>query len=248
MRLVFLLALAACARSQAPAPAADAPAPTPPPAAAPAPAAPPGEAPTLFADMVGHVAWATVARDALVAGDVARAKRELAALADHEPHQGLSEAQQAMTIALRQTAAAAAEATHSTDVARVLARVATRCAACHSQQAVLVQFDTPPPGSLPTVVDHMGRHVVAVDRLWEGLLGPSEASWRAGTGALAEDALRSPTVTHDADRGHAVDVMARFVHEQGTAALEATEPGARAELFAQLIATCADCHAETRPR
>jgi hypothetical protein len=65
---------------------------------------------------------------------------------------------------------------------------------------------------------------------------------------LEEDALAAPEVPYADDRGHTVDVMGRFVHERGFAAHEATDADARAEIFAGLIATCADCHADSRDR
>ncbi|HMV69734.1 MAG TPA: hypothetical protein PKA64_23025, partial [Myxococcota bacterium] len=62
-----------------------------------------------------------------------------------------------------------------------------------------------------------------------------------------EEAALSPAeVGHDAGRDHAVDVMARYIHEAGWSAEEAAAPEDRARVLGDLFAACADCHAETR--
>ena len=96
------------------------------------------------------------------------------------------------------------------------------------------------------IVAHMARHPWAVDRLWQGLFAADEAAWNTGIASLAED-VPVADATVPTDREAAVAAMTKLIHDREAAAKEATTWGDRGALFGELVATCADCHTETRP-
>jgi cytochrome c553 len=131
--------------------------------------------------------------------------------------------------------------------ARALSRSAMWCGQCHLAAGVTAGVDDSPPPAGDGVLPHMLRHRWMVDRLWEGLIGPSDEAWARGAAALVAEAALLPSATpHGEHRGYAVDVMSRYVHEAGEAAAEAKDPSARAKVLGDLLATCADCHDESR--
>lgn len=239
--ILLVAALLGC--KPAPPPAAAAPsAPAEAPAAEPAHGEP-GEA-SLFQHMVGHIGMLVVARDALVRGDAARAHTEMAELATHPIATGLTPAQEAMAMLTQQAASRAEGAKTHLELAQAITTTAARCGDCHRAEGLTIQLDTPSPGLRRTVPHHMSRHVLALDRFWEGLVEPSDEAWAEGALALSEDAVEHVDIPHDPGRAHAVEVMGAFVHQMGDEALDPATPDGRAETLARWIATCANCHAE----
>lgn len=199
---------------------------------------------TLFRHMVGHIGMLVVARDALIRGDAERAHAEMTELATHPLATGLTPAQEAMAMLTQKAAARAEGASTHLELAQAITTTAARCGDCHRAEGLTIQLDTPTPGLSQAVPHHMTRHVLALDRFWEGLVEPSDEAWKEGALALSEDAVAHVHVPHDPGRAHAVEVMGRFVHQMGDQALDPATPDGRAETLAQWMATCADCHAE----
>jgi cytochrome c553 len=83
--------------------------------------------------------------------------------------------------------------------------------------------------------------------MWKGLIGPSDDRWLEGAQALTTVPLNlvamsvTPTSDLDVDDGARVRLYARR-------ALAPQPQDARAEVFGQLLATCAHCHATLRDR
>ena len=83
----------------------------------------------------------------------------------------------------------------------------------------------------------MVRHLWAADRMWEGLVGPSDDAWLAGSSALAGSlSLPSGNV-----RGP--EELLRQVGALAGEAETATGQEARAEIYGRLLGTCSQCHA-----
>lgn len=216
---------------------------------APRDGAPSAAPPPLFDHMVGHYATLTTARDALIHGDLDRSRAQLAELAGHPIHEGLSEAEEAMGIAMQQAAAKGATGKNAITVARSVAETAGWCGRCHTQSAVDLKLDAPSPPEGEDVLTHMAVHHWVTDRLWEGLTAPSDAAWTTGATRLYEDmAVGEHEVDHGAERDAPVSAMAAYVHHAGMDAVEAEGLDARVDVFAGYVATCHDCHAETKNR
>jgi hypothetical protein len=247
-RPLLLLLLVACAKQPD---APQGPPPAQPAATAPAAATAPGDghtsAPTLFAHMVEHYASITTARDSLIGGRLDVAQKELGWIATHTTDPRLAAGQQVMVEAMQREATAVFIAGTPGEGARALSRSAMWCGQCHLAAGVTAGVDDSPPPAGDGVLPHMLRHRWMVDRLWEGLIGPSDEAWTRGAAALVAEAALLPSATpHGEHRGYAVDVMSRYVHEAGEAAAEAKDPSARAKVLGDLLATCADCHDESR--
>jgi hypothetical protein len=90
----------------------------------------------------------------------------------------------------------------------------------------------------------MTDHAWAAARLWEGLVGPSPALWSTGAGALADSTL---TIVAEGGELGVGDDVAR-IKLLATRAKKAETQDARAELYGQIMATCARCHAAIRDR
>lgn len=148
--------------------------------------------------------------------------------------------------------------------ARLTAMLGRSCARCHEAIKAHVTFPTEPrPSNVPRMQGQvqeqmqgqrqgktqgqMQGHQWAAVQMWEGLIGPSYARWKAGAQALTTVPLdmiaMRATPTADAD----IDDVSR-VRLYAWRALAAQAEDARAEVFGQLLATCAHCHATLRDR
>ena len=88
----------------------------------------------------------------------------------------------------------------------------------------------------------MRRHQWAMDRLWDALVVPSDDAWNAGALALAEAPLVPEQLTPSKSPAPRVAELAQTVHDLGLKAASADRGDARAEVYGELLATCAECH------
>jgi len=90
----------------------------------------------------------------------------------------------------------------------------------------------------------MQRHQWAMDRLWEGLIGPSDAAWNRGTAMLSEEPLHAADVSAGvtADEADALESIAREIHELGAAGARLTGLNDRSQVYGRILGLCADCH------
>jgi len=147
------------------------------------------------------------------------------------------------SIAVRDRAAAVARSTDLLDAIRKTAKLGATCGNCHGELAVSPEFKQHPkvPADKPTLAARMARHRWAADRLWEGVIGNSEAPWRAGLDMLATAPFEEP-----ADRKS----FARQLQQLATQARRPS-PGPltdRATIYGEILVVCASCHtAPTAP-
>ena len=91
----------------------------------------------------------------------------------------------------------------------------------------------------------MQRHQWAADRLWDGLIAPSDTAWDRGMNMLVDVPLHPDDVTDensaDVDTA-ALDRIARRIHKLAGLGTIATTPTARSELYGEMLGLCADCH------
>ncbi|MGE5182170.1 MAG: hypothetical protein ACM31C_08910 [Acidobacteriota bacterium] len=144
--------------------------------------------------------------------------------------------------AVRARAAELANARDIAEACRREAKLAAACADCHVDAGVLPEFSPPPrePPDHPTVRSRMVRHLWASERMWEGLVGDSDESWRAGLDILAATPLPFADKT---------DERAPLAAKLQQLARDATQTQAtdqlrdRARWYGDMLATCAACHA-----
>ena len=130
--------------------------------------------------------------------------------------------------------------------ATAVSSMARTCGNCHLSNDIELKFgyDQMPEG-LTDTVSHMQRHQWAADRLWEGLIGPSDFAWDLGSDMLVDVPLHAADVTDevtsDAD-ATAIDQMAHRIHVLGGRGTDARTPDSRSGLYAEILGLCADCH------
>jgi len=173
--------------------------------------------------------------------------RELATwLVEHETVSGLPEDFEPYVEMIRSYAREVVAAPDLKSAARSVSGMARTCGNCHQVNEVELEFgfDTKPPEWADTI-SLMQRHQWAAERLWEGLIGPSDVAWSRGTDMLVDVPLRPAYVLDDTINGVRSDVIdkaAHRVHLLGGQGTITSTPDARAELYGELLGLCADCH------
>jgi cytochrome c553 len=182
----------------------------------------------------------------LVRGKLDDARAFARAISEAPDEPGLTPwAKQAALV--RERAAAVASATTLDEACRREARLAEACASCHVDAGVVPDFRSfRPPADQPTVDARMARHLWATGRLWEGIVGGAEDSWRDGLDVLAATPL--PAVQAGAQAGARAD-LARRLQQLAAGARQrwrTDTPADRAAAYGEMLVTCAGCHT-TRP-
>jgi cytochrome c553 len=230
---------AASSRTAANSPGTAAPAPA---AAQPAAAA---DAQTLESYMLEHFLIANYARDAVITGRLDALRRALKALSEYDyAHVATGDAQPWIA-KLQLAAKPGATATSQEEAARAIADVAVVCGQCHAARGTGPVFPNAydadsDMGLANTLGDRMERHVWAANRMWEGLIGPSDQAWRAGSAELASVPLKAPRHKPALSAEFAAEL--RQLRELGDHARSSTESAERAQVYARLLVHCARCH------
>lgn len=195
----------------------------------------------LKSHMKGHFAAVRGIQDAIVQGSLDSAKQQSTAFASHEAHSDIAEWQSYIE-SMRGAATAVGNSKELAEAAGHVAKLNGECASCHQAMTAIVTFEfvEKPDMSDKDAKAHMAMHKWGVERLWEGLVGPSDSHWTLGAEALEMD----PVTKSKEPKG--VAELAAQVHTIATKAKSATEPEERAVLFGELLSTCSTCHSMTR--
>ena len=199
----------------------------------------------LGVHMQQHLQQITRIQSAVIRGDLDGLRRPATWLQQHEPSPEASILFVPFILSMRGHASDILDAQDVRTAAADVSTIATDCANCHIASEVDLDFgNSAEPPAWSDMESHMQRHQWAVDRLWEGLIGPSDASWSRGIRMLAEAPLHGTEAAWD-EAAVDGDQMARRVHELGREAATALLPHARAEIYGEMIGVCADCHTRT---
>lgn len=186
-------------------------------------------------DMEDHYTQAAEGRDSLIRGDLPGMKGQLAILEGRLPLPALPPELRGREAELSKAVAAAAAADTLEIGAGALADVAAACGACHSAADVDISLPTPEPPK----AGEMRGHQWAAARMWDGLVGGSDAAVAEGFGALAE--------LEEFDGGALAATATPFAGEV-TALAEraaAADAAGRRAAYGEFLETCAACHALT---
>lgn len=120
------------------------------------------------------------------------------------------------------------------------------CASCHVATSAQPEFRRwpPEPTDTSTIPARMTRHLWAAERLWEGMVGDADASWRAGLDMIAATPL--PNSELDAARqpfAKKLQALAAEARKRPTSIDLAT----RTTTYADILRTCAACHTTKKP-
>ncbi len=199
-----------------------------------------------------------VAQAAIVRGDLDGVREPAAWISDHESIAGLDraieewasdipEGWEAHDPEIRAYARLVSEANTFEEAASAAAKMAQNCGSCHrdvrAQPRVLeLGARGVPPSDVIATVPHMLRHQWAVHQMWIGIINPSDEAWTKGAEVLADAALEPENITDQTEHTPRVGELAARVHELGAQALETQVWTLRAEIYGELLASCAGCH------
>ncbi len=191
-----------------------------------------------------HLTRISTIKSAIVAGKLEEVREPATWLAEHETAAGLPAEFESYVIQMRSYARQLIEAPNLTSAAESVSNMAKTCGNCHLVNGVNLEFgyDRKPREDLEDVVTHMQRHQWATDRLWEGLIGPSDIAWNRGTDMLIDAPLLASDVTTATDKVAKIGNIVRRIHALGGIGTETKTPDARSELYAEVLGLCAGCH------
>ncbi len=192
-----------------------------------------------------HEHWERVTQiqAALIRGDLAAVREPAEYLATHPTPATLPGQWEEYVGSMRAAARAAAEAKDFAAAATATSLMGNTCGRCHVDSGIDVRFDiADPPGFEMDTTSHMLRHQWAADRMWEGLVGPSEPAWSRGVDAMLEAPLTPHELKGGGDQPEKIKKMARRVHQLAGNAMMAVDGNEKAEIYAEFLANCADCH------
>jgi cytochrome c553 len=83
---------------------------------------------------------------------------------------------------------------------------------------------------------------MAVDLMYQGLVGPSDEAWKKGARQLGQSPLTLKDLPKDPKLTKEIAALVGVIHTLADKADAAVAPNARATLYGDVIATCAECH------
>ena len=197
----------------------------------------------LGAHMDEHFGAAVDVQTAVIRGDLAEAVEQAAWLANHPVPSDLPNRVLTHVGELRAAARDASSATSIAQAAAATARVGVACGACHASSAAGPGFlPGSPPELGPDVATRMTGHIWATDRMWEGLISPSEESWQTGAAILSASLLSPRLVTDDSTEVARMNAIVEEVAGIATFAQRTAEWERRGALYGQLLPNCSACH------
>lgn len=191
--------------------------------------------------MKAHLNQALVVHAAVIRGDlpaVVPAARTLAALDDSRFPPGAP----AQVAAMKAAALRAVDSRDALAAGLAAAEMLTACGNCHRAIGTRPAIPSTERPAVGGVVGHMLEHQVAADLLLEGLVIPSDTSWRAGAQALMKAPLNPRELPVDSAVRRQLAPTEERIHRLATDAVQATDSAARAGFYGQVLAGCADCH------
>ncbi len=195
-------------------------------------ARPKQQTPTTRTFMQDHFAESVDMRHAIVAGKLSDLHTAATAVSNDSWTPNLRPDYAPYVSAVQAAARKAASAESLQPAAFALGAIGDACADCHRKFGGPGSPVAPEP--LAAEDQSMVAHARATDALWQGLMGPSEASWTAGARTL----LDAPALDSDVPDVAAAARHLRDLAQKGTT----VDAAGRARLFGDVLLTCATCH------
>lgn len=128
-------------------------------------------------------------------------------------------------------------------VAAQTGRLAAACGSCHEATGggpkFVVGTGSPTGDSQES---QMIRHLWAADRMWEGLVGPSDEAWMAGAEAMAESQPDLATELRTSGSIQQAEELLGEVNNLAQEALTVSDLDGRADVYGRMLDTCHGCH------
>jgi cytochrome c553 len=185
-----------------------------------------------------HLGRISTIKSLIIMGNLEGIREPAIWLADHEAVDGLPANFDGFVGLMRQYAREVNNASDLKSAAISVSGMAKTCSSCHLANGVEIEFGYDQiPTEWSDTVSHMQRHQWAADRLWEGLIGPSDTAWQRGIDMLTDVPLQSA-----AQESGAIDQLARRTHVLAWQGAIAKTPTDRSELYGEMLGLCAECH------
>lgn len=180
----------------------------------------------------------------IIAGQLDGMREPAVWIEEHEATPGLPGDWQPYVAQLRQYAGQAAEARHLVFGAAAVSEMARVCGDCHLANSVQAGVDVgmEPPADRASVTSQMLRHMWAVNRMWAGLISPSDDAWTEGAEVLANVRLDAADISASDEVEPKVSFLLERAREIGAEGQVAEDRKSRSALYGELLALCADCH------
>ena len=194
------------------------------------------------ARMQGHERLGDAMRDALARGDLDEAKGEAKLLAELRIDVPGSQLWRRMLDATKAAAARVAGANDLKEASRRIGAVAKTCGDCHTvlgRPGKIVGEERADGSSVRAL---MQRHQWGAEQLWDGLVVPSEQAWNSGALALSEAEVTPEQLTPGKSPAPRVVELSQMVRALGRKGADAERVDVRADLYGDLLTTCAECH------
>jgi cytochrome c553 len=207
------------------------------------PAAPSPERQRLLAGMRDHYEIVAELEQAVIEGKLERVHERASSFAVDPLHETVQGAEHVLRMKAAARDAAAAE--NLEQAAAAVTTMAGACGGCHHALDVVPVLPPLPEldqGRTPKAAMH--RHAWAADRMWEGLVVPSEERWIQGT-SMFSFAPGCESGDERKPRDERETLCHRVRALGGRAHVTEAWPE-RLEIHARLLATCAACH-QTSP-
>jgi cytochrome c553 len=192
--------------------------------------------------MQGHERLGEAMRDAMARGDLDEVKGDAKLLGELRIDTSNSELWRRMLDATKAAAARIVVASDLKEVSRGIGAVAKTCGDCHTlmgRPGKIVGYERAQGPSVPAGMQH---HQWAAAQLWDGLVVPSDEAWNWGALALSEAQLTPEQLTPGKSPAQGVVDMTQTVRALGHKAADVERVDVRADLYGDLLATCAACH------
>lgn len=194
----------------------------------------------LSVRMAEHFNEVSAIKDAIIDGDLETAQQTAGALQEREQNTERPMDWRPHVSDLLTAAAALQRASDLPTAARATADLGSGCGSCHQAVGAKPAFDHElPPEEDDDAVARMRRHQWGVDRMWEGLIGPSQDAWRWGAETISE------TPGCDDERGGGdeyLDALCERLEALGRSALDARDASDRTIIYGEFLGTCSGCH------
>lgn len=186
-------------------------------------------------------------QQAIGLGDLARAHAEAKIVVDLDEPDALP-LWRPYVDKIREASRQVIEAKDTVAAAKTSGQLGRQCALCHTALSAKIVFPKEStPASDPRLALQMASHQWAAARMWEGLIAPNDDRWQLGAKTLSNAKL---AIVAEGDPPNNLGVgndIAR-VRLFATRALKPMSQSDRAELYGDMLATCAHCHFTIRDR
>ncbi|MEZ4385329.1 MAG: hypothetical protein R3A79_28640 [Nannocystaceae bacterium] len=193
--------------------------------------------------MARHFEEAARIRDAIIAGELEDIREPARWLAEGMSVIDYPEGWRSHVLRMQREAQALVAIQDIDAAATKSAMLATICGECHTHLGVGPKLAlAEPPEDTGGTAAHMLRHQWAAERMWEGLIAPSDDAWTTGAKALEDAPMAAKRLEEDVELPAEIVELRARVHELARTGSTVREPAHRAAILGEFLAGCAACH------